>query len=65
MKNVTIEFSQEQLSVLNDALGNMPFKVAAPLVQHINREIQKLFDAAVDARDMPSGAPAPTLKEVA
>ncbi len=59
MKNITIEFSQAQLSVLNDALGNMPFKVAAPLVQHINSEIQKSFDAAVDARNMPSGAPAP------
>jgi len=59
MKNVIIEFSPAQLSVLNDALGNMPFKIAAPLVQHINSEIQKSFDAAVDARDMPSGAPAP------
>lgn len=60
MKNMVIEFSSEQLSVLNDALGNMPFKVAAPLIQHINTQIQKSFDAAVDARDMPSGAPAGT-----
>jgi hypothetical protein len=46
MKNVNVEFSAEQLSVLNDALGNMPFKVAAPLIQHINREIQKSLEAA-------------------
>lgn len=57
MKNMVIEFSSEQLSVLNDALGNMPFKVAAPLIQHINTQIQKAFDTAVDERDMPSGAP--------
>jgi hypothetical protein len=64
MKNVTIEFSQEQLSVLNDALGNMPFKVAAPLVQHINREIQKFFDADVDARDAPSNATTHSANEI-
>jgi hypothetical protein len=40
-KTFTIELSQAQLQVLNDALGEVPFKVAAPLVMHINQEIQR------------------------
>ena len=37
----SINFTQEQLQVINAALGEIPFKHAAPLVQHINSEIQK------------------------
>jgi hypothetical protein len=40
-KTFKIEFTQAQLQVLNDALGEMAFKLAAPLVMHINQEIQK------------------------
>jgi len=36
-----INFTQEQLQIINAALGEIPFKHAAPLVQHINSEIQK------------------------
>jgi len=37
----SINFTQEQLQIINAALGEIPFKHAAPLVQHINSEIQK------------------------
>jgi hypothetical protein len=31
----------------------MKFKTSAPIIQHINAEIQKQFDKAVDAKDDP------------
>jgi hypothetical protein len=40
-KTFTIQFSQAQLQVLNDALGEVAFKLSAPLVMHINQEIQR------------------------
>ena len=60
MKNMTtftITFTPQQLQVLNAALGEMPFRVAAPLIQHINAEIQRQHDVLADART-PSGATA-------
>lgn len=40
-RTFTITFTQQQLQVINMALGEIPFKHAAPLVDHINTEIQK------------------------
>ena len=37
----TITFTPEQMRVLNDALIELPFKRAQPLITHINEEIQK------------------------
>lgn len=37
---ITIKFRQEQLSVLAQALEAMPYKVAAPLISDIQRQIQ-------------------------
>lgn len=59
MTTFTITFTTQQLQVLNAALGEMPFRVAAPLIQHINTEIQRQHDFAADARDMPSGQISP------
>lgn len=53
MKNITVEFTQDQLKVLNDALVEMPFRVAAPLIQQINMQIQRQFDLTKD--DGPTG----------
>jgi hypothetical protein len=50
-KTFTIEFSQAQLQVLNDALGEVAFKLAAPLVMHINQEIQRQLR---EDNDLPS-----------
>jgi hypothetical protein len=54
-KAVTLTFTTAQLSVLNTALMELPYRVAAPLIQHINAQIQAQFDAAAYARDTPSG----------
>jgi hypothetical protein len=52
-----IEFNEQQLQVLNAALGEIPFKLAAPLVAHINAQIQRHFDAAKG--DDPTGQTKP------
>jgi hypothetical protein len=59
MNSFKLVFNQQQLQVLNDALVNIPFKVAAPLIQHINAQIQQQFDANVDSQDRPSGQTTP------
>jgi len=51
-----INLTPQQLSVLDKAIQQMPYHVAAPLIAHINKEIQNNHDNAVDNRDMPSGA---------
>lgn len=48
-----IDFNPQQLQVLNAALGEMPYRIAAPLINHINAEIQKEF--ALSAGDGPTG----------
>jgi len=51
MTTFTVTFTQQQMQVLNSALMELPFKISAPVIQHINAEIQKQFDKAVDAKD--------------
>lgn len=46
-----IEFTNEQLQVLNTAIVELPFRVAQPLITHINSEIQKRHNEAVDSRE--------------
>lgn len=36
-----IDFTFEQLSILDKAIQQMPYHIAAPLIAHINSEIQK------------------------
>ncbi len=45
----TINLTEEHLKVINAALVNGPYGVVAPVVAHINAEIQKRFDAGIDA----------------
>ena len=52
----TLQFNEQHLQVLNAALLEMPFKVAAPVIAHINVQLQAAHDASADARNMPSGA---------
>lgn len=67
-----LDFTLEQIGILDKAIQQLPYYVAAPLISHINKQIaeqqklmdtpmdvadiQRKFDAAVDTRDMPSGA---------
>jgi hypothetical protein len=36
-----IQFNEQQLQVLNAALVEIPYRMAAPLIQHINQQIQE------------------------
>jgi len=55
MKPITLTFTQEQLQVLNAALGDVPYRVAAPLIANINNQIQRQFDRREDD-DAPTGS---------
>ena len=46
-----LEFTNEQLAILNEALIQLPFKVAAPLIQRINQQIQEARNKAVDDKE--------------
>ena len=35
-----IDFNEQQLNVLNTALVELPYRLAAPLIKHINEQIQ-------------------------
>jgi len=50
MKTFTLNFNEQQLQILSAALVELPFKTSAPIIQHINAEIQKQFDKAVDEK---------------
>ena len=54
-----IDFSREQLVVLDKALQQLPYYVAAPLINHINALLQNEFDKGVDERGTPSGHAVP------
>lgn len=54
MKPITLTFTQEQLQVLNAALGDVPYRVAAPLIANINSQIQRQFEREDD--DAPTGS---------
>jgi len=60
MDEIKIGFNPQQLDVLNMALMEMPFKLSAPLVNHINAEIQKARAAAAP----PDASGPPDLKVV-
>ncbi len=34
-----IEFTEQDLQILSAALGEIPFKIAAPLVEKLNKQI--------------------------
>jgi len=46
-----IDFTVEQMTVIDKAVQQLPYYVAAPLIAHINAEIQKNFEAAQDAAE--------------
>jgi hypothetical protein len=55
---LTLSFTKEQMSILNAALVELPFKIAAPLIQEINAQIQRQFDTAKG--DDPTGQITPS-----
>jgi hypothetical protein len=45
-----IEFNEHQLQVLNAALVELPFRVSAPLINHINQQISENRALELDER---------------
>lgn len=45
-----LEFNEQQLSVLNAALIELPYRISAPLINHINQQIQEQRALEFDAR---------------
>jgi hypothetical protein len=45
-----IEFNDQQLQVLSAALVELPYRVSAPLINHINQQIQEQRALEFDAR---------------
>jgi hypothetical protein len=44
MKKFTLSFTLDQLQLLNSAIIELPFKISAPLISHINKEIQNQIE---------------------
>ena len=55
MNTITLTFTQEQLQVLNAALVEIPYRVAAPLISSINSQIQQQFNHR-EEEDTPTGS---------
>lgn len=55
MNTLTLAFTQEQLQVLNTALLEVPYRLAAPLISSINSQIQRQFNQREDD-DAPTGS---------
>ena len=45
-----IEFNEQQLEILSAALIELPFRVSAPLINHINQQISEQRALEFDAR---------------
>jgi 16S rRNA A1518/A1519 N6-dimethyltransferase RsmA/KsgA/DIM1 with predicted DNA glycosylase/AP lyase activity len=45
-----IEFNEQQLQVLNAAIVELPFRISAPLINHINQQIKEQQALEFDAR---------------
>jgi hypothetical protein len=45
-----IEFNEQQLQVLNAALVELPYRMAAPLINHINQQIKEQQALEIDSR---------------
>lgn len=48
MSAITLKFTKEQLQVLNAALLEVPYRLAAPLISSINSQIQQQFNKRED-----------------
>lgn len=55
MDRITLTFSAQEMAILNKALFLAPYGEVAPIVNSINTQIQRAFDAR-QVHDEPSGA---------
>lgn len=47
MKTFLIELNEQHLQVLGAALGEVPFRVAEPVVRQLNEQIQKQLENTI------------------
>ena len=59
MKTI-LEFTDEDMQVLQEALIALPYKLAAPLIAKINIQIQRAHDTAADKREGATQVSRPT-----
>lgn len=45
-----LEFNEQQLSILNAAIVELPYRISAPLINHINHQIQEQRALEFDER---------------
>lgn len=45
-----IEFNEQQLQVLNAAIVELPYRMSAPLIAHINQQIQEQLNSESPTR---------------
>lgn len=45
-----IEFNEQQLQVLNAAIIELPYRISAPLIAHINQQIKEQSALEFDER---------------
>ena len=45
-----IEFNEQQLSILNAAIVELPYRISAPLIAHINQQIKEQQALEFDIR---------------
>ncbi len=48
---IKIGFTTDQFITLDKAIQQLPYAIAAPLIAHVNLELQKLHDLATDKRN--------------
>lgn len=51
METVSITFDAQQLSIIGEALGNLPYRIAEPVVKHINQQIAQQSNRTVPHSD--------------
>ena len=47
---MNVKFNEQQLQVLNAAIVELPYRLSAPLIQHINQQISEQRALEFDAR---------------
>lgn len=52
MMNISLTFSQEQLRVIDEALQQLPYYKAAPVIVEINRQIAQQVPPAAQVQEV-------------
>jgi hypothetical protein len=57
MQTFKINFTQQQLQIINTALGEIPHKFAGPLIQEINEQLKAQMEPTPEPPDaVPAGS---------